>query len=212
MQNKGRVRGFVYPATTYNILCILSRDFETCARSLLLEEGEMNAAVGACLYVTHAGCEIGIFAVLNHKPAAFFENVLTEYHIRQGRQLLQGVRRVSEDKVVLRTAGGKELKHIPSDDGQVTYAELLAAGNNPVLLHMRNLHRRHFPCSPADALDTYTACSGKEIQHVNAFKIHPIIEQIKQTLLGEVGCRPRGDIFRGRQSPPPVYARDNAHL
>ena len=55
------------------------------------------------------------------------------------------------------------------------------------------------------------ACSGKQVQHVNPLQIHTVVEQIEQTLLGKVRRGPCGDIFRGRQSPPPIYAGDDSH-
>lgn len=149
------------------------------------------------------------FAVLEYEPAALFEQTAAlvataEDQIRNLCQSLQRVGWVGIDKVVLHAAGADELKHIATYHAQIAYAELLTRADDEVLLYVCQFDARYLSRAATDKLDTDTACTGKEVQHIRPLKIHTIIEQIEEALLGKVCCGPCGDIFRGRQSPPPI--------
>jgi hypothetical protein len=105
----------------------------------------------------------------------------------------------------------EEFEYIAPYHTQIANPELPTAADDPVLLHMRYLYCRDRTGTAADTLDTDTSRTGKQIQHINPLKVHPVIEQIEQALLGKVRCGPCGYIFRGRQPPPPVYTTNNPH-
>ena len=177
-----------------------------------MEETEIDTAVTACLDMPRVAGEIGILSVLNYQPSVFFENSLnSQNNVRQSRELLQGIRWVGKDQVVLGVAGIEELKYIASYHAQVVNTELTAATDDPILLHVRDLNGGYRTSTTAHALDTDTSRACKQIEHVNALKVHAVIEQIEKALFGEVGCWPRGYIFRGRQSPPPICSANNPH-
>ena len=114
--------------------------------------------------------------MLYYQPAVVLENLLTEDEVGQGRQLFQGIWRVCKNQVVPGAASRYILEYIAANDAQIADAELLAARNNPILLHMGYLYRRHFACSTADALDAYATGAGKEVQHIDSLKVQPIVQ------------------------------------
>jgi len=172
----------------------------------------MYAAVLACLHVTRVVSEIRVFAVLNDQPAVFFQHTGVKNDVGQGRKLLQRIGRVGKDEVVFGVARTQELEHVTANERQIADSECLAATDDPVLLYVRQFDGRYTAGAATDTLDTDASCAGKQIEHIDALKIHPVVEQVEQALLGKVSRGPCGDIFRGRQSPPPICSGDNTHL
>jgi len=139
----------------------------------------MHTAVGARFIMSRVARKIGIFTVFNNEPSVFFQYVPLQNDIRQSRQGLQRIWRIGKNQIVFDSAGAQELEHIAANHTQVPYSQLTATADNPVLLHMGDLHCRYFTSSATHTLDTDTACTGEQIQHVYAFKVHPVVEQIE---------------------------------
>ena len=122
--------------------------------ALLLEEREVDAAVGAEVEEMRMAGEIVLVAVLKNKQTAILEQRraltvlrLAEDICRQGRQFRQGIRRVGKDKVVTDRAGLQVAEHIPAYDMQIVDAERAAGGDDEVLLHMSEFDGRDLACT-----------------------------------------------------------------
>ena len=176
-----------------------------------LEKTKMDAAVAAGFDMMGVGGEVMVLAVLQDEPSVGLEQLLLKDQIGQGRQLLQGIRRIGIDEIETDMTGMQEPEHIAAHDTQIMNTELPAGLDDEILLGMRQLHRRHLTRTATDKLQSDTTRTGKQIEHVHPLEVHAVLEQVEQALLGEVGGRPRGDIFRGRQSPPPILSTDDPH-
>ena len=163
----------------------------------------MNASVAARFYKMRMAREIIVLGVLQHEITTSLQDSLLENQIGESRQQLQIVGRIGVDEIILHMARLDELKHIPTDEVKVAYTQLLAAGDDEVLLGVRHLHRRYLARTTRDKLQADATCTRKQVQHVHTLEIHTIGEEIEQTLLGEVRSRTGCDIFRGHQSTPP---------
>ena len=82
----------------------------------------MHAPVRARLEMPWMVREIGIFAVFDDEPSFVFQYILVEDDIRQSRELLQCIRRVSKNKVVFGPAGIEKLEYIASYHTQIVDA------------------------------------------------------------------------------------------
>ena len=171
----------------------------------------MDAAVAAGFDMMGMLGEVMVLAVLQDEPSVGLEQLLLEDQIGQGRQLLQGIRRIGIDEIETDMTGVQEPEHIAAHDTQIMNTELPAGLDDEILLGMCQFDRRHLTRTTTDKLQSDTTRAGKQIEHVHPLEIHPVLQQIEQALLSEVGGRPRGDIFRGRQSPPPVFSTYDSH-
>ena len=64
----------------------------------------------------------------------------------------------------------------------------------------------------ADQLEAYAARAGKQIQRLGLFPVDPVLQNIKETFLTEVGCRTRPEIFSGMELSPSVFTPNNSWL
>ena len=44
---------------------------------------------------------------------------------------------------------------------------------------MGKFNRCHFPCAAGDKLQTYTTCSGEEIEHFDVLEVDTVIKQVE---------------------------------
>ena len=82
----------------------------------------MHASVRARLEMIRMVREIGILAVFDYEPSVFFQYALAQDGVRQSRELLQGVRRVRENQIILGPARTEELEYVASDNTQIADA------------------------------------------------------------------------------------------
>ena len=147
----------------------------------------MDAAVAAGFYVAGVEREIAVLAMLQHKPAAFFQ--AGQHQVGQLLQTIQGIGWVSIDEVITDPARIHEVitdpariqiaEHIAPDEREIADAQLLASLDDEVLLGMRQLNSRHLACTTTDKLQSDTARTSKEIEHVNALKLHAVLQQVE---------------------------------
>ena len=161
----------------------------------------MDAAVGAEVEEMRMTGEIVLVAVLEDEQSTGFEQFGNDER-RQSGEFLQGVGRVGEDKVVLgatpssslytiHIVTAQELEYIAADEAEVIDAEGFAGADDEVLLHMSQFDRRDLPRTARDALQTYTACAGKQVECRRCVSLEidiVVLQYIEQSFLCKIGC------------------------
>ncbi len=137
----------------------------------------MDAAVAAGFYVAGMEREIAVLAMLQHKPAALLQ--AGQHQVGQLLQTIQGIGWVRIDEVITDPARIQIAEHIAPDEREIADAQLLAGLDDEVLLGMRQLNSRHLACTTTDKLQSDTTRTGKEIEHVDALKLHAVLQQVE---------------------------------
>ena len=135
----------------------------------------MHASVGTEVKEMRMAGKIVLVTMLEHKQSARLEQ--RRYNERrQGRQLLQRVRRIGKNQIVAYRARLEIAEHIAADKMQVVDAERLAGGDDEVLLGVRQFDRRDLACSARDALQTALAKSvvGRAVIFLGGINRRPL--------------------------------------
>ena len=158
---------------------------------LLLEEGEVHAAIGAMFHEAGVGREILRLSVLQHKEALGTQKIVGEDYVRQLLQLLQHIRRVGKNKVELLATAFQEAKHIGSQRFGCLVVQLIDKGADETVVQGVFLHRDHPSATAAQQFERDAPGTRKEVErHGLLFKVEIATQYIEKVLLGKVGGRP----------------------
>lgn len=128
--------------------------------------------------------------MLKDEDAVGLQKLMLEYQGRYGGQLLQGVRRVGEDKVELLMAFLHEAEDIATDKNTVSDAKLLHTVTDEAGVVTVGLHTHYGPAAPRQHLKRYAARAGEKVKCRRAFKVNVTFENIEDVLFCEICCRP----------------------
>ena len=103
--------------------------------------------------------EIVLVTMFKHKHTIFSKNTAFKHHVRNLRQLFQGVRRVGEDEIKLLTAALYKLEHITTDEHIGVVAQLLKTLTNETCMVAVGLYTHYFLATTTDKLKRDTACA-----------------------------------------------------
>ena len=147
--------------------------------------------------------EIVVRIVLQHEPAAGFQQVKRKNEVGYFGNVGQGVRRPGKNVVVLLPAGGNKAKHIGADNAEAGfYLKRLCCFAHKLHAAVEFVHISDVGAASGDEFITMIARAAKEIEHLNVFKIKVIVQYIEQTFFGKVCSRAGGPVVGRREEPP----------
>lgn len=182
------------------------------APEALLEEGEVDAAVGAVLDEAGMLGEVVLLAVLEDKETVGLEEVAAEDDVGQFGDLRQDVRRVGKDEVELLAALCHVLKGVGTNGKGCGVLQLVEELLDEAMVTDIELHADDASAASADELQRNAARAGEEVEGRRCFaEVDVALQDIEEVLLGEVcrgTCRERA---RHVEVPAFVFAGDDSH-
>ena len=132
--------------------------------------------------------KIIIFAMLEDEYTIGCQYVLSENHVGNLWQFLEGVGRVGKDEIKLLSARLDESEYIATDRGAYIGAELLKALGYESMVVAVSLYT-HYACTTSrHEFEGYAACAREEVEGIYTVKVDIAIEHIEDILLGKVCC------------------------
>ena len=135
--------------------------------------------------------EVVVFAVLQNKQTILFQKSLFKNQIRYLWNLLQRVRRVSKDKVILLVAGFQEFKDVCSQRNTVFVAQFPGAFADEAMVVAVHLDAYHLLATTRHEFQRYAACTREEVKRGGIFQVHILNQHVKDIFLGKIRGRPR---------------------
>lgn len=132
--------------------------------------------------------KIIIFAMLEDKYTIGCQYVLSENHIGNLWQFLEGVGRVGKDEIKLLSARFDESEHITTDRGAYIGAQFLKALGNKGMVVAVGLYTDYTCTTSRHEFEGYAARAREEVEGIYTVKVDIAIEHIEDILLGKVCC------------------------
>ena len=149
--------------------------------------------------------------MFQHEKPIGFKHVLCKNKIRYLRQLFQLVRRIGKNHIELRVTTVYKLENIRSHQRQIINLQFSTHLANKSTVTLILLNTDNAVAVARNKLHSYPTRSCKQIKHINAFEIDPVVQQIKQTLFGKIGCRACRDITWRTNSTSLIFSTNNSH-
>ena len=181
--------------------------------ALLLEEGEVDAAVGSMLDEARMLGKIVGLAVLQHEEAALLEQGAGENNVGQYGELRQSVGRVGKDEVELLTAFGDELEDVGADGECCGVLQLVEKLLDKAMVTHIKLNADDATATATDEFQRDAARAGEEVEGRRRLaKVDVRLQDVEEVLLGEVCRRTCRERARHVEVPAFVFAGDDAHI
>ena len=154
--------------------------------------------------------------MLHDDDTVALEEPRAKDHLRQRGDLLQLVRRVSEDEVELRPSALRGLEvteDIGLQDLQAPFLlQLVGDGANEECVLPSLLERDHTAATSGDELCRYAARPAEEVKSRGILKVDVVLKDVEEVLLGEV-CRGASIEALGYvEAVALVFTSDDAHV
>ena len=179
----------------------------------LLEEGEVDAAIGAVLDEAGMMGEVVLLAVLKDKEAVGLEKVAAKDDVGQLGYLRQGVWRVGKDEVELLAALCHELEDIAANGQRRCVLKLVEELLDEAVVTHIKLYADNSTATSADKFERNATRAGEEVECCRLFaEVKIALQDIEEVFLGKVRrwtCRKAAWHF---EMPALVFASDDAHL
>ena len=131
-----------------------------------------------------------LVAVLQDEIAPGVQDVLRKDLVRKRLQPLKGIRRIGENDIELFPADRQEIEDVVPDHRHVGEAEARSFSldeGRVAPLHLDAIHPRS---AAGSEFEGYGPSAAEKIQHLEVLELILVVEDIEESLLGEVGGRP----------------------
>ena len=191
----------------------------------MLEEGEVDSAVGAELLEKGMGGEVGGLAVFEDEDAIGGEPARLEDEVGELVKLGEVVGRVGEDEVEgcgrRRTGADRHGRGSVEIAEDVASDELMAVARDVelsgYLLDELLLGVTHFDAddmggATAEQFEADAACAAEEVERSATLKVHAVLEDVEESLLCQVGGRPGVEVAGRVEAASAVLAGDDLQI
>ena len=80
-----------------------------------------------------------------------------------------------------------------------------------VVMHSVYLHGGHRGGAPRGELVAYRPRAGKQVEHLQAFKLHKVAQHIENVLFGKICCGSRPEVARRDDAPASMFSAYYPH-
>ena len=150
--------------------------------------------------------------MFDYQYAAFVQVIICEHLVWYGLYALHLIWRVCKNQVIAVRRVLKKAEHVLTHYAYGFHLQFACHLLDERDMPFAHLYRSDAQRTARGKFVADAARSGKEVECSAAFDVYPVVYQVEQTFLGEVGCGPRRDIGWRIEAAAFELSADYAHI
>ena len=179
-------------------------------RRCLLEQREIDAAIGPMLDEMGMGREVVLPAVLKNKEPVWRQKIGRKDQVGKLLKVGKLVWRIGKDKVEGLLGRLQKTENVAPDEHVGSVAQLLYTLLYEAGMVFVELYADHLRASPGEQFERNASSPGKKVERPGRVIVDICIEHIKDILLGKVGRGPCLEGARDVKVPSLVFSCDDS--